>query len=145
MIADALLAKLDGVQGRGPRWRAICPSHESKRRTRTLAIFEADDGRVLLRCHAGCGVEQIVGAVGMDLSDLFPPKPILGDGEHAKRRERKPWLARDVAHALQAEAAICWVILTDMAAGRPISAGDRKRAGEAADRCAHLLRELAAS
>ena len=76
MNADALISKLEGVQGNGPRWRAICPAHESKHRTRTLAVYEAEDGRVLVKCHAGCDVQSIVGAVGLDLSDLFPPKPI---------------------------------------------------------------------
>jgi hypothetical protein len=140
--ATMLLARLDGVQGRGPRWRAICPAHESKHRTRTLAIFEADDGRLLVKCHAGCDIAAIMGAVGLDLSDLFPPREALGD-EQSRRGPRKPWSARDVVRALEAEAMVAWVLLADMAAGRPITAGDRKRAGVAADRCAHLIRELA--
>lgn len=137
--ADKLLSHLDGVQGRGPRWRAICPAHQSRHKTRTLALYEADDGRLLVKCHAGCDVGSIVAAVGLELTDLFPPREVP-DGAP---RPRKPWSVRDVAHALEAEAAICWIVLSDMAAGRPITATDRKRAGDAADRCAHLLRELA--
>jgi hypothetical protein len=137
MTAEALIGKLDGVQGRGPRWRAICPAHESKHRTRSLAVYEADDGRVLVKCHAGCDVQSVVGAVGLDLSELFPPKPI-GDQPRVKR----PWSVRDVARSLEREAMVCWVVLQDMAAGKVITKGDRERAGIAADRCAHLLKEL---
>ena len=137
MTADALISKLRGVQGRGPRWRAICPAHDSKHNPRTLAVFEAEDGRVLVKCHAGCDVQSIVGAVGLDLSDLFPPKS-PGDAP----RVRKPWSSRDVARALESEAAVAWVVLTDLAAGKPITRTDRERAGVAAQRCAHLIKEL---
>lgn len=137
MTADKLLSRLDGVQGRGPRWRAICPAHESRHRTRTLAVFEADDGRVLVKCHAGCDVSAIVGALGLDLTDLFPPKPV----DHAPR-VRKPWAARDVVAALRAETMVGWVLLTDIANGKVLTKGDRERAKVAAERAAHLMREL---
>ncbi len=138
-VSDAFIGKLDGVQGRGPKWRAICPAHESKHKSRTLAVAEADDGRVLVKCFAGCSIDQIVGAVGMTIDDLFPPRNV---GE--KPRSRRPWSARDVAIALEREAAVAWVILSDLAAGRPISRSDRERAGVAAERCAALLQELTA-
>ncbi len=137
MTADKLLSRLDGVQGRGPRWRAICPAHESRHRTRTLAVFEADDGRVLVKCHAGCDVSAIVGALGLDLTDLFPPKPV----DHAPK-VRKPWAARDVVAALRAETMVGWVLLTDIANGKVLTKGDRERAKVAAERAAHLMREL---
>jgi hypothetical protein len=137
VTADKLLSRLDGVQGRGPRWRAICPAHESRHRTRTLAVFEADDGRVLVKCHAGCDVSSIVGALGLDLADLFPPKPV----DHAPK-VRKPWAARDVVAALRAETMVGWVLLTDIANGKVLTKGDRERAKVAAERAAHLMREL---
>jgi hypothetical protein len=137
VTADKLLSRLDGVQGRGPRWRAICPAHESRHRTRTLAVFEADDGRVLVKCHAGCDVSAIVGALGLDLTDLFPPKPV----DHAPK-VRKPWAARDVVAALRAETMVGWVLLTDIANGKVLTKGDRERAKVAAERAAHLMREL---
>jgi len=137
VTADKLLSRLEGVQGRGPRWRAICPAHGSRHRTRTLAVFEADDGRVLVKCHAGCDVSAIVGALGLDLADLFPPKPV----DHAPR-VRKPWAARDVVAALRAETMVGWVLLTDIANGKVLTKGDRERAKVAAERAAHLMREL---
>lgn len=138
MTVDALISCLAGVQGRGPRWRAICPAHESKHHTRSLAVLEADDGRVLLKCHAGCSVEAIVSAVGLELSDLFPPRPT----DHAPRVKR-PWSVREVARALEQETMICWVLLADIAGGKVIAKSDRERARTAAERAAALMQELA--
>jgi hypothetical protein len=139
--ADRLLSKLDGVQGKGPRYRAICPSHPSKNKSRTLAIFDAADGRVLLKCYAGCDVESITRAVGLELSDLFPPRVV--DDQRAPR-VRKPWSERDAVRALGHELHVAWVLLQDMAAGRPIAKSDRARAKTCADRCAALIQEMRA-
>lgn len=134
---DAVLGKVDGLQGTGPRYRAICPAHASKNKTRTLAIFDADNERVLLHCFAGCDVESIVQSIGLQLEDLFPPR--ITDSQP---RIKKPWRAADVAKALESECAVAWIVLTDLANGKVVSKTDRKRAGEAAQRCAHLLQEL---
>ena len=50
-------------------WEAHCPAHEDERASLTLA--EGREGRVLVRCHAGCSAEQIVAALGLTLADLF--------------------------------------------------------------------------
>lgn len=121
-------------------YRAICPAHESKHRTRSLAVKDCGDGRILIKCHAGCDVGAIVGAVGMELSDLFPPRV---DDDKRPPREKKPWSVRDVARALEQETSVAWLLLTDVRAGRVMSKADRERAGLAAERCAHLLQELA--
>jgi hypothetical protein len=46
-----------------------CPAHED--RNPSLSIAEAADGRVLLKCFAGCSTESVVEALGMRMSDLF--------------------------------------------------------------------------
>jgi hypothetical protein len=66
---DELLARLDRVKRAGDGWMARCPAHEDG--TPSLSITEGDDGRVLLKCHAGCATEEIVSALGLSLSDLF--------------------------------------------------------------------------
>lgn len=138
MTADALIARLQGVQGKGPRWRAICPAHQSKHGTRSLAIFEADDGRVLLHCFAGCDVESVVGAVGLDLADLFPPKAI----DHRRPRIRKPWRVRDLIAALKHELMVAFLLLAALQARTPPNTDDADRAGIAMDRIVALLDEL---
>jgi hypothetical protein len=51
------------LQGRraGGRWMARCPAHDD--RTPSLSICDADNGKVLVRCYAGCGQEQVIAAL----------------------------------------------------------------------------------
>jgi len=52
-------------------YMAQCPSHDDK--SPSLRITEGQDGRILIHCYAGCGATDVVQAVGLQLSDLFPP------------------------------------------------------------------------
>ena len=67
---DLFLSRLQKVQGRGGKYQACCPAHED--RSPSLSIREATDGRVLIHCHAGCEVSDIVESTGLTLGDLFP-------------------------------------------------------------------------
>jgi len=69
---ELLLSKLPGVKKSGSGWSARCPVHDDRRAS--LSVSTGDDGRVLLRCHAGCDTAAIVAAVGLKLADLFPSK-----------------------------------------------------------------------
>jgi len=62
----------NGVRRTQGGWEAHCPAHEDRRES--LSVSEGTDGRVLLHCHAGCTVDQIVAALGLSLKDLFPCK-----------------------------------------------------------------------
>lgn len=142
MSADTLLARLDSVRsvGRG-MWRAKCPAHSGDSPT-ALSIRETDDGAVLLHCHAhGCAVEDIAGAVGINLADLFPRRDMPA-GQFAKKGIAKPWRASDVIAALKHETTVAVVILQDVEKGKPISDIDRARAGMAACYMALFMNEL---
>lgn len=67
---ETLLGRLAGVRRSGSGWSARCPAHDDRKPS--LSISEGDDGRVLIKCFAGCSVEAIVSAVGLGLQDLFP-------------------------------------------------------------------------
>lgn len=67
-----VLDKLDAVKPTAGGWLARCPAHRDGRPS--LKIDLGDDGRVLLRCYAGCETTAIVAAIGLSLGDLFPPK-----------------------------------------------------------------------
>lgn len=69
---EEVLGRLDKVRRSGKGWTARCPAHED--RWPSLSVAEGRDGRVLLRDHAGCRVEDITHAIGLELSDLFPPR-----------------------------------------------------------------------
>jgi len=70
MEVQAVLSKLEGVRKAGSGWTARCPAHEDQRAS--LSISTGDDGRVLVHCHAGCSVEEIVGKLGLTIRDLMP-------------------------------------------------------------------------
>jgi len=85
MTADKLLSCLDFVRQTGKgKWIARCPSHMDK--SPSLSITEKDDGRVLIHCHAGCGAAEVLDAVGLDYSALFPED--LSQHYRAERRQR---------------------------------------------------------
>lgn len=46
-----------------------CPAHDDQKAS--LSLTEGDDGKALLFCHAGCGVQDISSALGLSVSDLF--------------------------------------------------------------------------
>lgn len=140
MSADKLLSRLDGVQGKGPRWRAICPAHESKHGTRSLSIYEPEPGRVLLHCFAGCDVGAVAGSLGLSLSDLFPPRE--RDPSQPARSIRKPWRASDVVSALRGELYIAGVILSDVVSGAEIDEAELERARVAIEHIGAFLDEL---
>lgn len=64
-----LLAKLTNVKKNGKGWTCLCPGHED--RQNSLSVAQGDDGRWLLKCHAGCDLDSIVAALGMKVSDIF--------------------------------------------------------------------------
>lgn len=67
---ERLLGSLQGVRATGSGWSARCPAHADGHNS--LSIAAGDDGRVLLRCFAGCTAESVVDALGLRLADLFP-------------------------------------------------------------------------
>ena len=73
---------------------ARCPSHHDG--DPSLSVTLGNDGRVLIRCFAGCETEAILGALGLSWSDLFP-KPENNRPHHvAAPSTWTPSLARRV-------------------------------------------------
>jgi hypothetical protein len=94
----ALVERLEAA-GFGPRpsgpdsWESRCPAHDGSRRN--LTVTRAEDGKVLLHCQAhGCQPAEIVAALGLELSALFPedgtpPKPSANGKAKTKTTRRK--------------------------------------------------------
>lgn len=121
MIAERLLSRLDGVRQIGKNtWIARCPAHDDK--SPSLAMREVDD-RLLLHCFAGCSVLEVVSAVGLSLSELYPEKISL----KGNRPLRKPFPATDILFALRNEILLVVMCLTDFMRGEAISVEDITR------------------
>jgi hypothetical protein len=85
--AETLITKLSGVKATGKgRWMACCPAHEDG--SPSLSIREMDDGRVLIYDFGGCSALEVLGAVGLEMTDLFADRithhaaPIKGGFTH---------------------------------------------------------------
>lgn len=119
MQVTTFLGRLEGVRQTGhSKWIAKCPAHDD--RSPSLSISEGDDGRVLLHCFGGCHVDAIIDAVGMTLSDLFPPPTgVYREGPVTRRPNYKAmWLlARRAFYVLV-------VATEDVAQGNTLSGED---------------------
>ena len=69
MTVAELTQRLKAKTSNG-HWIARCPAHDD--REPSLQISEGTDGRVLLKCFAGCSVDEITQALGIASRDLFP-------------------------------------------------------------------------
>lgn len=87
---DLLLGRLERVRRSGDGWTSRCPgpNHSRGDKNPSLSIGEGHDERVLLHCFAGCSVEEVTSAIGLELADLFPPREI--DNSPPVRRHRRP-------------------------------------------------------
>lgn len=72
MNTEAFLERLEGVRRSGAGHVARCPAHDD--RQASLSVKESDDGTILLNCFAGCSARDVCGALGIRMSDLFPPQ-----------------------------------------------------------------------
>jgi putative DNA primase/helicase len=61
MATAETIAKTLGGRKAGPGWTACCPAHDD--RTPSLSITDSDDGKVLVRCHAGCEQERVIASL----------------------------------------------------------------------------------
>lgn len=129
-----LLNRLEKVKGSKGRWTACCPAHGDK--SPSLAITALDDGRILLKCFAGCSAYEIVSAVGMDMTDLFPKENKLGyrSDNQAIKQERRPFYATDLLKIIHFEALLTGIAAFDLSEGRQVSDADRKRLKTAFER-----------
>jgi len=120
MKTELFLSHLSKVKqtGRG-RWLACCPAHDDK--CPSLTITESDSDRLLVHCFAGCGIGEIMAAVGMDVSDLMPDAPTA----HLTRRGRIP--AADVLRAMSFSATIVALAAADMAKGKVLTEAEKNK------------------
>jgi hypothetical protein len=118
-MIENILSRLEKVKGRNGAYTACCPAHSDK--SPSLAIRELDDGRILLKCFADCSVQDILGAIGMDMNDLFPN--VNKDLPQVKRK----YYASDLLRVIEFEAWVVSVAAHTMSTGKKLSDTDRDR------------------
>ena len=111
-VAVATQQVLDRLQRLRPTtrgWSACCPAHPD--RTPSLSVAEGETG-VLVKCWAGCTVEEIADAMDLRVADLFY-HPVSGKKQPRRYRTGKPRTRRNdwrrQAAALEDEALTLWL------------------------------------
>lgn len=114
---DLVLLRLDKVKAAGAgKWKACCPAHDD--RDPSLSIREADDGKVLLHCWAGCFTADVLAAIGLAARDLFPED---------RGNSRGPVRRGPSRAAQQLEATVISIAVEQLRQGKPLSDEDRER------------------
>lgn len=119
---EELLSRLLKVRSRRDNtWTACCPAHGDK--NPSLAIKLMDDGRILLHCFSGCTAEEVVSAMGLALTDLFPD-PVIKDGA---KPVKPAFFASDLMRIIHFEALVVMIVALDIDKGRHPSDETRQR------------------
>lgn len=127
-MIDALLSRLDRVKRTGPSsWIASCPTRDDKNPSMTIRLL--DDGRILLHDFGGASNPDILSALGLNWSALFPP-----DTKHQARPGRRPFPAMDVLRAIAFEALVVLAAASAIRQGKPLTRTDADRLAVAVGR-----------
>lgn len=123
MIAEKILDRLQKVRSRGQdAWVACCPAHEDSDPSMTIT---ERDGKLLMHCFAGCSIHEIVSAVGLEVTDLFPDR----EDPLSPKPSRKPYFpAEAVLTALASEALVLELSLALLAEQGVLDPDMRERA-----------------
>jgi hypothetical protein len=112
--------------------------HRRGDRNRSLSVGETSDGTVLIRCFAGCGPTEILGAVGLELRDLFPPR----ESGYSTKPKAPPIPWRDLFDAIETDLTACSLAFADLAAGKQFSPEDAAYIAARAADLADKIREV---
>jgi hypothetical protein len=123
---EQFLARLERVKPTGSgKWLARCPAHDD--RSPSLGIKEVDD-RILIHCFAGCGVLDVLNAVGLDLADLFPDRAPNPDAPSSRIPK---FSAYELFPLLVQEAVILALAWQDVLSNGGMSEADKRRTQQA--------------
>lgn len=138
--AEKLLTRLEGVKRTGEgKWLARCPAHED--RSPSLAI-KAEGDRVLVYCFVGCPLDSILGAIGLDVADLFPSRHGRDFDPTAPKTRSPRFRASELLDLAIREASICALAARALRAGVELSDGDIARLDRAVETLFALKREV---
>src|SRR6476620_10954754 len=72
MQLSEILPRFPDARPHGDGYESRCPAHDDKRAS--LSLSPAENGGVVLHCHAGCSAKSVVSAAGLTMADLMPAK-----------------------------------------------------------------------
>ena len=130
MSYETLLERLEGVKHTGVgRFMARCPAHDD--RSPSLGVKDCGDGVTVVNCLAGCETEDVLSAIGLSFSDLYPERT---GSEHFYKPVKQRFDAHQVLRVLRSEATLVAIAAENIAEGITLSDDDRDRVFNAACR-----------
>jgi len=134
---EVILLLLHRIQQRQPgQWSACCPAHADK--APSLSVRETPEGSVLLHCFAGCSVTEVVAELGLQMSDLFPPRQLCG---REPKRTSRLLTAGQALELLDREANLVAVVAANVHRGVKLTQDDLNRITQAAGRINWVRKE----
>lgn len=122
MTAAVFLDRLRKVKTTGEgTWVACCPAHDDK--SPSLAVRELGDGTVLAHCFAGCGIDAILSAVGLEVGDLFA-RPLR---HHLAPVAQPRFPVRDVLECVAKEVTVVAICAHALRKGGSLQSADVER------------------
>ncbi len=121
------------------RWRACCPAHGGSNPS-ALSVGIGDDGAVLFKCWHGCGADEVAGALGLDLADLFPSR----ESQSLPLRRRALLSAQQCLDVIAFETILVGTAAFNLANGHALTPDDLQRLGVACGRIQALAAEVRA-
>ena len=105
------IARALGGRKAGGGWSARCPAHDD--RTPSLSLRETGDGKVLVRCHAGCDQDEVIAhLIARGLWNMYVPRQF----RHTASRHVAKTEEQDCEDSKRTEAALCvWQAAKPMA------------------------------
>jgi len=134
---ENFIQRLNKVKGRNGTWTACCPAHDDK--SPSLSVREAEDGRVLVHCFGGCDVHSVLGAVGMDMNDLFPERDERLDHNQVSKSLKPAFYASDLLRIASFECLVVMIAAYDMRRGKKLSEEDLNRLETAQQRIEEVI------
>jgi hypothetical protein len=108
-VVERVVEHLEGRRVSSGRWVAKCPAHPD--RSPSLSIAAGRDGKVLIRCFAGCELSAVLQSAGLTIDNLFPGPPPPPDKLAEIGEERNQKLELEQAQRTQERAAVDWLRL----------------------------------
>lgn len=119
---ERLLSGLQKVERLSPgnhqaRYRACCPAHDDKKPS--LSITLANSDAILIKCWSGCSTEDVVGALGMEMTDLFPDT-----NKYHAAPVKRPFSADQAAKVIASDAITVAVAAAKLRQKEPLNQAD---------------------
>ena len=129
-------SKLDNIVSRlfkakktgSDSWVACCPIHDDK--NPSMTVREAENGKILIHCFAGCEINDILASIGLTIQDVMPDSA----PDELRRSRKIPFSPADVLACAKSDALTIYLALCDLDKGVVLTQQQITNAKKAAGR-----------